>query len=297
MSKKGRGLAHWLKSILFYSLAFALGVVITFFVIAPEGFFSSEKVADGKTTSATYNMAEVTEAPPLVSPSIPLKPVDEKSPPMLAIVIDDLGQDVGAFTDLLELPVSLAIIPNLRFSSELSRLARQAGREVLLHLPMEPRDLKSHNPGKDALLVSMTELELTRALEKNISSLPYIDGINNHMGSRFTEDLAGMSIILREIKERDLFFLDSVTTGRSVGFKTAKELGLRAAKRNVFIDNTRDLDYILERLNEALKIAEKDGQAIAIGHPYPETIEALKKAIPIFKAKGVRFVMVSELVI
>ncbi len=236
------------------------------------------------------------EAPPVAEPEAPT--VSFVLPgPRVAIVIDDMGHDMRRFRSLLDIDaqITVAVLPHLRFSREVAKEAYLNGWEVLLHLPMEPRNLEGNNPGKGVLLTAMDEGELRLKMEESLEDVPYISGVNNHMGSKFTEDPALMRTVLGVIKEHELFFLDSRTSSDSVAGTIAKEMGVMSVVRNVFLDNTRDEQYIKDRLDELVRIARKRGTAVAIGHPYPETIAALKNSLDAMKLDGVEVVRVSEL--
>lgn len=226
------------------------------------------------------------------------KPVPRPSYPRVAIVIDDMGRDIRKLKELFQLnaPISIAVLPYLSHSADEAREAHARGMEVLLHLPMEPQDTAYNNPGEGVLLTSMSEKEVRARVENGLADVPFAAGVNNHMGSKFTESEPQMRVVLAELKKRELYYLDSRTTPKSVGGRVARELGMRTVDRNVFLDNTRDKAYIKERLNEAVDIARRNGAAVAIGHPYPETIEALREAVPGLRASGVRLVKLSELI-
>lgn len=233
--------------------------------------------------------------PPIEEETVPGKAITPPKLPRLAVVIDDMGPDINKLRELLALdkPVTIAVMPKMRFSKEVSREAASGGLDVIVHMPMEPKNTEGHNPGNGALLVAMTGEEIAYLLDEGFKSVPGAIGLNNHMGSRFTEDPEKMSIVLKNVKERGLLFLDSRTSAETVGGSLARKLKVRSAERNVFLDNTRDVDYIKGQLMEAARIAKKSGKAVAIGHPYPETIRALKEAIP--GLEGVEIVGLSEI--
>ncbi|MBW7956912.1 MAG: divergent polysaccharide deacetylase family protein [Deltaproteobacteria bacterium] len=237
------------------------------------------------------------EAPPPIEeePMPPGKAITPPPLPKLAVVIDDMGPDLNKLRELLKLdkPVTIAVMPKMRFSKEVSTEAASGGLDVIVHMPMEPKNTEGHNPGNGALLVAMTDEEIAYLLDEGFKSVPGAIGINNHMGSRFTEDPDKMRIVLKNVKERGLLFLDSRTSAETVGVSIARKLKVRSAERNVFLDNRRDVDYIKGQLMEAARIARKSGKAVAIGHPYPETIRALKEAIP--GLEGVEVVRLSEI--
>jgi hypothetical protein len=235
------------------------------------------------------------EAPQLM-PAEPAIGVEERRP-MVAIVIDDMGYDMRRLRSLLEVDaqITVAVLPHLRFSREVAVEAYSNGWEVLLHLPMEPRN-SANNPGKGALLTAMDEGEVRLQMEEDLKGVPHVSGVNNHMGSRFTEDAALMRTVLDVVRDRDMFFLDSRTTSGSVAGRLAREMGVKGVERSVFLDNTRDPEYIKARLAELVRIARKRGKAVAIGHPYPETIEALKSTVGAMQQDGIEVVRVSDLV-
>lgn len=228
--------------------------------------------------------------PKVVKPEIPLKG-------RIAIVIDDLGQDRQVAMDFLNLDGSLsfAVFPFAPHSREIAREASKQGRDVLLHLPMEPKGNPGQDPGRGRLLTSMEKAELLARLEESLSAVPYVKGVNNHMGSKFTEDPELMRYVLEDIQKRGLFFLDSRTTPRTVGFRVARELGVRTGQRNVFLDNERDVAKIKARISELIDLSLKNGRAIGIGHPHRETIQAIREALPSLRENGVELVPVSSL--
>lgn len=217
----------------------------------------------------------------------------------VAIVIDDLGGNLRAAHELLELgePLTFAVLPKLPHSREIDRAASQAGREVLLHLPMEPIGYPEKNPGPGALMGSMSPEKMMAVLEEDLEDVPHSIGVNNHMGSLLTEDEEVMRRILSYVKERKLFFLDSYTTPRSVVEKVAGQLGLPSASRQVFLDHVPyDEDYVDGQMDKLIEAAKEHGVAIGIGHPHQATIAALKKRLPTLAQQSVTVVPVSLLV-
>ncbi len=216
-----------------------------------------------------------------------------------AILIDDLGYDLQVATRLIALqePLTFAILPGERYSKIIAEKVTQAGYEVLLHQPMEPLDYPKNNPGKRAILMTMTSAEIKAMLLKNISDIPFAAGVNNHMGSKVTENEPKMREIMGVLKEHNLLFVDSRTSGKSVAYKIAKKMGLRAAYNQVFLDNESNLEYIKKQLDLVAKIAMKNGRVVAIGHcERKETLLALQEKLPEFKKMGIAIVPVSQLV-
>jgi len=223
--------------------------------------------------------------------------------PRLAIIIDDLGTNRKVAESLvrLDFPLTFSILPSLPYSVAIAQLATEHHREVLLHLPMEPHkyNRNSSRRGDDILLTEMSPAELERLTERLLARVPNIVGVNNHMGSRFTEDSEKMRVVLRVLRERGLFFVDSRTSKDSVAYQVAKELGLKAGQRRIFLDNRHEEGYVIRQLLKIKEIAEREGDGariIAIGHPHPSTIRALVKVLPELKSAGIEIVPVSELV-
>ncbi len=210
--------------------------------------------------------------------------------PMIAIVIDDLGVDRKRSERASRLPgpLTLAWMTYANDLPHLTQAARAQGHELIIHVPMQP--LSSTNPGPDVLEVGLSTEEIRRRLLWGLSRFEGYVGINNHMGSKFTGNTAGMQVVLQELKNRGLLFLDSVTTEKSVAPELARNLDLPFAVRNIFLDNEQSVPVILGQLARAEAHARKYGSAIAIGHPHDTTIEALSQWLPTLPGKG--FVLV-----
>jgi hypothetical protein len=221
----------------------------------------------------------------------------EEKAVLVAIVIDDLGQDVKQAQEVLSLPgrITLAIMPGLGNSLRIAELARQDKHEVLIHLPMEHRG-KNGKPAPGILRSDMTPMEFLAVVSEDVASVPGAVGINNHEGSALTENKEAMKFLMAELKARNLLFLDSLTSAKSVAYATAKEFGLKAAKRDVFLDNEADNPaYIRKQLDELADIARERGTAIGIGHPHPATISELRKWLAEADEQGIEIVPVSKL--
>jgi len=270
---------------LFLKALFIFGIALILFIIALMGFII---YSDYNPLPPQVAKIDKPPAPP-VTVHIPKAKV--------AIVIDDMGRDIRRLRDILEIdaPISIAVLPFLPYSKDIATVAGSKGREVLLHLPMEPKDSNNNDPGKGAVFTDMTEAQVTEQVRRDIEAVPYITGVNNHMGSRFTEDERLMRIVLNIAKTKNLFFLDSKTTSKSTGYRLAKEMEVKTASRQVFLDNEEDINYIKGQILELVEIAKKRGSAIAIGHPHPSTIAALKEMIPLLN-KDVDIVTVSSLI-
>ncbi|MEO1251798.1 MAG: divergent polysaccharide deacetylase family protein [Pseudomonadota bacterium] len=219
------------------------------------------------------------EAPSLVSPSAPR--------PKIVIVLDDIGVDPDAAERALRLPgpVTYSVLPYAANAGALVDRAIEAGREVFLHLPMEP--IGDSDPGPYALRTDMSGAEFIRALEWNLSQFGGYAGVNNHMGSKFTADEAAMKTLLAYLKERGVLFLDSVTTGSTAAGRAGVQVGAEVIQRDVFLDATpNDSDEVRRQLHLVERIAIETGYAVAIGHPRAETLEALGPWLTTAQARG-----------
>ncbi|MFA7382028.1 MAG: divergent polysaccharide deacetylase family protein [Desulfurivibrionaceae bacterium] len=198
--------------------------------------------------------------------------------PLIAIVIDDMGyrQNTGKALIALDLPLSFAFLPFTPFSAELQQEAQARGRDILLHLPLEPVDPK-WDPGPGALTTTMNQETMAALFREDLREVPKAIGVSNHMGSRFTATPQAMLTLLPLVRERNLFFLDSVTASRSVAYDLARTMGIKTGRRTVFLDNDQTPDKIIIQLDLLIQLAGEHGQAVAIGHPYPATVEALRR--------------------
>ena len=215
----------------------------------------------------------------------------------LAIIIDDLGYDRAAADELLSLgfPITVSVLPHLPLSAEVAEEAYRRGDEVMLHLPMQSES-ETAKTEEVELRVGMNAQQVDAALEGMLETVPHAVGVNNHQGSRATADPALMAELMPELRRRGLFFVDSRTLASTVAYDTAERLGVRAASRKVFLDDSARPEAILKQLELAARDAERDGSAIAIGHPRPDTIAALAQGLPRLESQGIHLVFVSELV-
>jgi polysaccharide deacetylase 2 family uncharacterized protein YibQ len=216
----------------------------------------------------------------------------------LAIIIDDMGAGMQEARSLaaIGVPLTFSIIPGLQNCREVAALAAGSGIETMIHIPMQSKGWPQRRLESNGLLVSMEDADIREHVERFVRDVPRAVGANNHMGSEFTEHEQQMSSVLGTLKGKGLFFVDSVTTPRSVGQRLAREMGVRGGRRNVFLDNEQNGAYIMGQLNQAVRLAKKNGGAIAICHPHPATIEALAAALPGLKQQGITLVPASRLV-
>lgn len=201
-----------------------------------------------------------------------------KKRPQVAIIIDDMGYHRKICQGLLELNLNLsfAFLPHAPFVPELDEIAYQKGRDILIHIPMEAQSSK-WDPGPGALYLKTPPEEQLEILTKDLAAIPHAIGANNHMGSKFTANRQAIHRVLAELKRQDLFFIDSFTSGKSKGFEEAQKMGLKTNRRHIFLDNIQNSKKICHQLDKLITKSRKNGQAIAIGHPYQATLEAFKK--------------------
>lgn len=242
---------------------------------------------------------------PVIKRPKPEKVIREKPPAdvvkptgEIAIIIDDFGYNYnGAARGFLELDAALtyAIIPGHSYSRRFAREAGQAGYETIIHMPMES---VANLSGEDGyiLLTTMTEAEIRRRLDTVFEEYPAAVGMNNHQGSKTTQDPRVMAIVAEKLKEAGLYFIDSRTTAKTVAESEMRNAGVSTTRRDVFLDNDLDPALIRLQLEKLADYAEKHGQAVGIGHGKPSTLEVLRSAIPELKQQGFRFVHASQVV-
>ena len=214
--------------------------------------------------------------------------------PSITIIIDDLGYNRRGMEESLSLPVevALAILPHTPFSKKTALAATEQTRNIILHVPMEnERELKL---GPGGLYKSMGEKELKETLKAGIESVPGIQGINNHMGSLLTQDTQRMEWVMEVIQPMELFFIDSLTSPNSVALANALKFNLTTTRRDVFLDNIQDEKAIDRQFKRLLAIAKKRGKALAIGHPYPATMNYLSKRLAKLDDDGIRLISIAE---
>lgn len=217
--------------------------------------------------------------------------------PKIALVIDDLGYSKSGLTREfldLEIPLTVSILPTLRYSPDVLALARKKKRCVMLHLPMESEHARKLD--LEAITVGMNEAEIETMVRRYADSLPGVHGVSNHQGSLATADARVMTAVTRALEGRSLFFLDSLTSPKSVAYNAAVEAGLRAVQNDLFLDDdTERRDDVAQRLRDLVDVARARGSAIGIGHPHPWTFEALRDNIDYLESAGVELVTVCEL--
>jgi len=238
--------------------------------------------------SCKKRLPEISELPTVIEPKN-----------KVALIMDDMGYSLDAIYDILSMqePITVAVIPFSPLGKQTAQIAHQSGLEILLHMPMESlNDTEANNGIKGIISTDMSENEIIDLVEKSLDQVPYIAGVNNHMGSKITPIESLMDTVLRQLKQRGLFFVDSRTTGYSVAYDVAQRLGIPTAQRNVFLDNEPDENSIREKLIELFTFAQKRGEAVGICHPLPETLKVLKESFHLANEYGVKPVFVSEIV-
>jgi polysaccharide deacetylase 2 family uncharacterized protein YibQ len=246
---------------------------------------------------ATAPASAAPQASPPASPSASPSAVTTNPPEgvQVALIIDDCGQWLGTERSLIALPIpiTLSVLPHVHYSQTIAQEAADAGKGVMLHVPMEP--LSHINPGPGEIKTAMSDDAIAKQMEDDVAQVPLAKGMNNHEGSEATADTRVMKDVIAVAKEHGLFFIDSRTNAQSVGAAQAADAGVPAASRDVFLDNQASVAYTESMLERAVKIARENGSAIAIGHPKPTTLAAIRDMYPKMEAEGIRFVLASSL--
>lgn len=217
--------------------------------------------------------------------------------PRVVIIIDDMGVDVKRSAAVVDLPagLTLAYLPYASNIKAQTAKAKDAGHELMVHVPMEPMS-QTKDPGPEVLRVGQDITAFDQVLQDDLSAFDGYVGINNHMGSKLTQDKAAMARVMSEIKSRNLYFIDSRTIQNSVAGDMAREAGVPHAGRDVFLDHENTAEFVSKSLAQVERKALKDGLAIAIGHPKDVTIEGLRAWLPTLKDKGIELVHASQVV-
>lgn len=218
--------------------------------------------------------------------------------PRIAIIIDDLGYQLAAGRRALELPgpIAFAVLPDTPYGRRLAMLANDSGREVLLHLPLQAANHEGpHEPG--GITLDMTRGAFRTTFAAAMETVPFAVGVSSHRGSLLTRHPGHMAWLMQEIRAReDLFFIDSYTTHESIALQVAREEGVSAAKRDVFLDHERTVDAVAREFDRLKNTARRQGHAVAIGHPFPETLEVLEKQLSLLEEQGFELVTIGELI-
>jgi polysaccharide deacetylase 2 family uncharacterized protein YibQ len=247
--------------------------------------FDYEK--DGRRTHAIHIVTPVALRPPVRA--------QLSGGPQLAIILDDLGYDRASADAVFTIPfpLTVSVLPHLPLSTEVAEEAHRRGDQVLLHLPMASTgDVR---PEAIELRPGMKPEEVGNVLSEMLNTVPHASGVNNHQGSLATADPQLMAALMPALRQHGLFFIDSRTTVATVAYDTAERDGVRAAYRTTFLDDTPTREAVLAQLESAARKAQRQGWAIAIGHPHPGTLAALEQGLPRLEARGIRLVFASDL--
>ncbi|WP_431686610.1 divergent polysaccharide deacetylase family protein [Hahella sp. NBU794] len=239
--------------------------------------------------------ADATQPQAAVTPAIMRSAPLEDHPPTIAIIIDDMGnyQHMGERAIRIPAPLTLSFLPFRPHTISQARLAYAAGKEIMLHIPME--NVKRIPLGASGLTSDMSNQDMVVTFRQAIKAIPYVSGVNNHMGSALTQNRAAMNLVMGELQGYPLYFVDSRTTASSIAHAVAVSHSIPTLDRDVFLDHvisTKAIDFQFKRL---LDIARKKGTAIAIGHPHKETIEYLEKVLPSLGEQGVAIATIKGL--
>lgn len=292
--------------------AFA-GIFLLLFLVVAAGFFFQKyyplsklrKTEPSKSTESKNLLQKVSPPTYEVFPKHdripPADRIIKKSPPgglpRIAIIIDDFGYDIDIARKFSELnaEITFAILPFSPQGEKIARMANGKDLEIMLHLPLEPFEYPRVNPGPGVLLASMSPDAFIEQLTKNLDSIPYIRGVNNHMGSEITTISTKMYQIFSILKKRELFFVDSKTSSDSLCKPSARLLKIPFGERDVFLDHAVDSDSIRKQIQLLLRLAQRQGEAIGIGHPHKTTYLVLREKLPEIKAE-VQLVKASSIV-
>lgn len=225
------------------------------------------------------------------------KPESRKYSGKLAVIVDDCGYDMPSVRTLLNtgLPLNFAVLPYKPYSSDVLEMIKSDGRVAMMHLPMEPMDRSAMSEGSSTICTDMSKDKILELTRKAINSLPGVSGVNNHQGSKATADSATMTTVLQELRNQDLFFVDSRTSSKSVARDKAVAMGVPTARNDIFLDNSSDVQAIRKQIYKAMDIAEKNGSAIAICHARPNTAKAWSMYAEEIKNTGIELVPITDL--
>jgi uncharacterized protein len=294
--KKGGSLKANISKIVF-------GVFILLVLVVGAGFIADHYLFQKETVPARQAKKQVKKGVPSKQIVYEVYPKSEesfkkaivktrrqhdKSLPNIAIILDDLGYDDVLAQNYLDLgvPFTFSVLPFSPFQNKIAKSAHEKGIELMLHLPMEAEEYSEASPGPGALLTTMTPDELREQLNENIDEVPFIKGVNNHMGSKMTAMDTKMYQIFTTLKKRGLYFVDSRTTAMTICGPSARLLKVPFAERDVFIDHVQDAGLIRNQIKLLVEIADKNGEAVGIIHPHPETYRVIREMLPYIKQRA-----------
>lgn len=216
--------------------------------------------------------------------------------PHIALIIDDIGFSLRRAERFLtlDIPITFSILPRVCWSVESALTLHAEGHEIMLHQPMEPFDA-TVDPGPGAIFVDDRQAYIQQVLTENINALPHVVGVNNHMGSKYTQKPEKMGQALDVVRSHGLFFIDSMTTGHSTAYACARQMGVSTKRRDLFLDNPPDADAVVRQMKRLRIRAHKHGRAIGIGHPRPETVEGIMRFLDTPESRDVAFTYISKM--
>jgi len=248
-------------------------------------------------TQSAPSASSARTAPSTTAASAIVPPKPPANLGTLVFVIDDAGNNLRELEPLLRIPYpfTIAVLPGLPYSAEAAKRIRAAGKEVILHQPMEA--IGAQNPGPGAIYSGMSASEIRTILARNIAEVGPVAGINNHQGSKVTMDREAMQTILSFCAENGIYFLDSRTTADTVAPVVARQMGIKIGERNVFIDNEQDREAMLRYITGGLERAQKNGSAVMIGHTWsPDLAPLLAEQFPLFVSQGYTIKTASDII-
>lgn len=290
--ESGRKL-RWASLMLLAFVAGLLAIGVAVLMPGGEGGNGPESRAEADSAAPPPVSGETGDA----APAEPETPPSEELPPRLAIVVDDGGYDPARDAEWLKFPekITLAVIPFGPSSRRLARSAHERGFGVLIYVPMEPEAPVSDRTEGVRLRRGMSREEMNALLGRMIEENPWATGVSNYMGSAFTADLESMATLVSLLKSRGLFFLDSVTTPRSVAVLAALRAGLPVTRRDVFLDAGIPPEEMRSRWEEAIATAKEKGKAVLVCHGRKESFRTILDLVPDLEAEGIVAVTVEEL--
>lgn len=261
------------------------------------GFVLATNTAVAVQPSSPVSIAVKTTKQVLPHSSPAVTDSDAVRQPVISIILDDIGYRLKEGTRAVKLQgkITFAFLPHTPYAKKLALMAHQQGQEIMLHLPMQAESGKKMGPS--GLSENMSEQTLKRILHKELNALPYVRGFNNHMGSYLTSVSSRMRWLMEAAMfHNNLYFVDSKTTASSVAAEEAGRLGIDHTSRDIFLDYEQNARIVEKQLAALLARAKKKGTALAIGHPYPETMSVLEAWLPKLQAHNIKLVHVSELI-
>jgi polysaccharide deacetylase 2 family uncharacterized protein YibQ len=258
---------------------------------------TSTQVADDLTRVEYRRSGVLTHSVEIVARTVAQAAPRDGASARLAIILDDLGSDRHAADAVFALPypLTISVLPHHPHSVDIAAEAHRRGYQVMLHLPMQ--SVGHEAPESQELHPGMSASEVAALVDQSLQEIPDVAGMNNHQGSRSTSDATLMDELMPVLRQHNLFYVDSRTTTATVAYDEAQRLGVRSGFRNVpFLDDVAEVAAVRQQLQRALRGAREKGDAIAIGHPHPATLQALREVLPQAKSQGVNLVFVSELV-